>query len=198
MGFTRKYRAMLGSKQIDKELKRDNIIIDPFNPKQLGPNSYDITLGHWFILPKQHNSLVSLEEPESIDMIWQIPKHIISENFLILEPDMYILAHTEEFIGSYNHATLLKSRSTFGRLFIDVCPSAGFGDIGYINRWTLEIKNNSRNHYILKPGMRIGQISFYEVKGKGIIYSGAYKQTEFRHSWKPEDMLPKIGKDRVF
>ena len=46
--------------------------------------------------------------------------------------------------------------------------------------------------------MRIGKISFYEVKGKGIIYSGAYKQTEFRHLWKPEDMLPKIGKDRVF
>ena len=190
---------MLGSKGIQKELKKGNIIIEPFSEKQLGANSYDIILGEWFILSKQLHSPINLELEDN--NIWQEPIHIPYRNQLILEPNQCVLAHTYEYIGSYKHATLLKARSTFGRLFIDICPSAGFGDIGYINRWTLEIKNNSTNYYILKPGMRIGQIAFLKTEGIGKEYQGVYlsqsnplKKTD----WKPEDMLPKLGNKRVF
>jgi len=189
---------MLGSKGIEKALSKGEIEILPFFPRQLNPNSYDITLGNWFALPNVYNSPINLDLEESVYYVWQDPIFVSSENTLVLEPGMCILTHTQEFIGSRKHAMLLKARSTFGRLFIDVCPSAGFGDIGYVNRWTLEIKNNSDNHYILKPHMRVGQISFLEIKGIGITYSGAYVQREYIHNWKPEDMLPKLGTDRVF
>ena len=145
---------------------------------------------------KQVNSPVNLADKDS--NIWQDP--ILIDELFILEPGQCILAHTEEYIGSTKHATLLKARSTFGRLFIDICPSAGFGDVGYVNRWTLEIKNNSYNHYMLKPGMRIAQISFNEVKGIGHIYKGAYQSQHnpLGPHWNPQDMLPRLGLDRVF
>ena len=186
---------MLGSKGIQKEFDKGNIVIDPFTASQLNPNSYDIRLGDWFILTKEIHHPIDLEVSDND--IWQDPIHLKYNTQFILEPGQCILAHTHECIGSYKHATLLKARSTFGRLFIDVCPSAGFGDIGYINRWTLEIKNNSTNYYILKPGMRIGQIAFNEIKGQGKSYIGSYLQ-HLDRSWKPEDMLPKLGNKRVF
>ena len=185
---------MLGSKGIIREYNKGNIVINPFNESQVNPNSYDVRLGNWFISPKINGSPLSLEIPESVEAIWQAPRLVNYGNIFILEPGAYVLAHTNEFIGSHKHATLLKTRSTFGRLFIDICPSAGFGDVGYTNRWTLEIKNNSNNHYILHPSMRIAQISFMEVKEKGKVYQGAYNGM----TWVPEDMLPKLGIERVF
>lgn len=184
---------MLGSKGIIQERKKGNIVIDPFSLSQVGPNSYDIRLGNWFISQRETHTPVDLESQEND--IWQDPLYISIESRIVLEPGHCILAHTHEYIGSRKHATLLKARSTFGRLFIDICPSAGFGDVGYINRWTLEIKNNSNNFYILKPGMRIAQIAFTEVKGRGKLYNGVYIDNR---EWIPQDMLPKLGPMRVF
>ena len=87
--------------------------------------------------------------------------------------------------------------------------------MGYVNRWTLEIKNNSKMHYVLKPYMRLGQICFLEVDGCKQVYKGIYNNyflsqlTRFSKFpkpsidymmkfWNPESMLPKIGHDRVF
>lgn len=189
---------MLGSKEIIKQREKGNIVIEPYNDKQVNPNSYDITLGNWFILPKESHIPIALDLASSVDLIWHEPVWKNNSDWLVLAPGDYILAHTDEYVGSHKYATLLKARSTFGRLFIDVCPSAGFGDIGYVNRWTLEIKNNSNNYYTLKPGMRVGQISFLEIKGKGKEYMGAYQEYQLRYTWQPESMLPKLGKERVF
>jgi dCTP deaminase len=53
-----------------------------------------------------------------------------------------------------------------GRNFIEVCKCAGWGDIGYINRWTMEITNNSRYYSIpLVVGRRIAQIVFFDSDG---------------------------------
>jgi hypothetical protein len=60
---------------------------------------------------------------------------------------------------------MMKARSTWGRNFITVCKCAGWGDVGYVNRWTMEIANSSRNKHIpLVVGRRIAQIVFFEVE----------------------------------
>lgn len=59
---------------------------------------------------------------------------------------------------------MMKARSSIGRNFIEVCKCAGWGDVGYINRWTMEITNNSSHYAIpLVVGRRIGQIIFFET-----------------------------------
>lgn len=61
---------------------------------------------------------------------------------------------------------MMKARSSLGRNFIEVCKCAGWGDVGYINRWTMEITNNSRYYSIpLVVGRRIAQIVFFDTEG---------------------------------
>jgi dCTP deaminase len=99
----------------------------------------------------------------------------------------------------------MKARSSMGRNFINVCSCAGLGDIGYFNRWTMEIKNNSRIHTIpLVVGRRIAQIVFFQTDGllnpeASYNLTGKYQQGDELHhlmeAWTPESMLPKMYKD---
>ena len=127
------------------------------------------------------------------------------EKIILLAPGETILAHTNEFIGGRDHiTTMMKARSSLGRSFIEVCKCAGWGDVGYINRWTMEITNNSSHYYIpLVVGRRIAQIIFFETgpiladnydkKGK---YQTSATVKELKKTWDPSQMLPRLYLDR--
>jgi len=99
---------------------------------------------------------------------------------------------------------MMKARSSLGRNFIEVCKCAGWGDVGYVNRWTMEITNNSRNYLIpLVVGRRIAQIIFFEtgpILGADYTSNGKYQSsqniTKLRKEWKPEMMLPRLWADK--
>ena len=122
-----------------------------------------------------------------------------------ISPVESILAHTIEFIGGRTTVTtMMKARSSMGRNFIEVCKCAGWGDIGYVNRWTMEITNNSRNYSIpLVVGRRIAQIVFFDSDGtdgtdyaKGGKYQSSLDVNEVKKMWTPYDMLPRMYLDR--
>jgi len=97
-----------------------------------------------------------------------------------------------------------------GRNFIEVCKCAGWGDVGYVNRWTMEITNNSRSYSIpLVVGRRIAQIVFFDSDGTLQLHSGeaaSYEKTGkyqtsddlqvLMSAWRPENMLPRMYEDR--
>ena len=97
------------------------------------------------------------------------------------------------------------ARSSMGRNFIEVCKDAGWGDVGYFNRWTMEVTNNSR--YFIVPlvvGRRVGQMVFYEVEtvkadpdyvGEGGKYQHSQDLEELKRSWSPHQMIPQMHKD---
>ena len=89
----------------------------------------------------------------------------LDDQVILLEPGETILAHTNEFIGGKGEVTtMMKARSSVGRNFIEVCKCAGWGDVGYVNRWAMEITNNSRHYTIpLVVGRRVAQIVFFET-----------------------------------
>ena len=62
-----------------------------------------------------------------------------------------------------------------GRSNITICRDAGWGDIGFISRWTLEITNNNRCPLILPVGKRIGQIIFFYTGTPNKPYEGKYQ-----------------------
>src|SRR3989344_6010247 len=133
------------------------------------------------------------------------------DKVVLIAPGETILAHTIEFIGGKNGTkdlpavtTEMRARSSIGRIGISVCKCAGWGDIGYVNRWTMEIINFSNVIIPLPVGLRIAQIIFHEtvrvpeidkynVKGK---YQTSSDIKSLRKNWKPEDMLPKLYKDK--
>jgi dCTP deaminase len=99
---------------------------------------------------------------------------------------------------------MMKARSSLGRSFIEVCKCAGWGDVGYVNRWTMEITNNSHNYSIpLIVGRRIAQIIFFEtgpIEGADYSKKGKYASSTslsaLKKSWKPDMMLPRLDTDR--
>jgi deoxycytidine triphosphate deaminase len=143
-----------------------------------------------------------------------VPKGIHPDDKVILiSPQELILAHTIEFIGTttphirigLQHTTEMHSRSSSVRNFIDVCGSGGFGDLGYANRWTMEIKNNSRYQSVpLIVGRRYAQISFFQTEplpsGESYTQTGKYQTKksleELKKNWRPEMMLPRMYLDR--
>lgn len=217
----------LSDKNILKHKKLGNIIIDPFREDNLATSSYDISLGEYYfreqkaedemriynIYSKKHTERVWGGEPyrakRAKDVLREYELEGINDDdrVILIGPGETILGHSEEFIGGLNTiTTMMKARSSMGRSFIEVCKCAGWGDVGYINRWTMEITNNSKHYMIpLVVGRRIAQIIFFEVgpilkndyrKSSGSKYNNSLDFAETKKSWEPSMMLPKLYKDR--
>jgi dCTP deaminase len=57
----------------------------------------------------------------------------------------------------------LEGKSSVGRLGIDIHATAGKGDVGFKNNWTLEI--SVRQPVRVYKGMPIGQLIYFVVEG---------------------------------
>jgi dCTP deaminase len=217
----------LSDRKILSAMDEGSIVIEPFDRKNLATSSYDVTLGeHYFTAqhPAHFENIYNIYDKSHIDRIWGTKAHRAKEarevlkrysfdwngitpeeKIILLAPGETILAHTQEFIGGRDHVTtMMKARSSLGRSFIEVCKCAGWGDVGYINRWTMEVTNNSRHYYIpLVVGRRIAQIVFFEtgpIISSDYAQSGKYQSSgtlsQLKKSWKPEMMLPRLYTDR--
>ena len=196
---------MLSGNMIKKYREAGDIVIEPlvFMPRHLQPNSYDITLGNWVIrfAKRRPKEPVLLSPYSSYENYYEV-EHC--SDSVSLKPGERVLCNTNEFFGAARKAVpLLATRSTIARFGIDICGSAGFGDVGYINRWALEVQNNSPNALEIPVQSRIGQVFFQEIDDNFAKYDGTYNleagQYEFEDMlsrWKPEDMIPK-GKSLV-
>jgi dCTP deaminase len=125
---------------------------------------------------------------------------------ILLRPRERILAHTNEFIGIRPPGTTsMQSRSTTGRIGVASCFCAGWGDPGYINRWTMEVNNLNENEYVPLPlYYRIAQIVFSATGPVATEYAqstGKYQTlnsdnfNSIASEWKPDAMLPRSPKD---
>lgn len=170
---------LLSDKKIKEYVKQGKIIITPFEESQIGPSSYDLRLGFKFrvfknigdayIDPKSFNDeLIGKEENENYIVyhykytdLFQLK----SENSIfVIHPYEFVLASIYEYIKlSDNIAAQIQGRSSFARLGLIIHTSAGWVDPGYSGHLTLEMFNTNKKPIILRPLMRIAQISFFEV-----------------------------------
>jgi len=219
---------LLSRDAILKHFKNGSIVIEPFDERKLKTTSYDVSLGEWYWREKNPSgraSIHNLYDDESTKKVWSGPfraelsknvqeslgfelKNIPNDSkIIILGPGETILAHTEEFIGGRDIVVAkMYARSSMGRNFVEVCKDAGWGDVGYFNRWTMEVTNNSRHYSIpLVVGRRIAQMVFYEVaplqarKTDYVAEAGKYQVSadleELKKSWNPNMMPPKMHLD---
>lgn len=136
-----------------------------------------------------------------------VPKDLVGiENYrpvIMIPGRSRILAHTHEFIGINPPGTSeMRARSSWGRNGIAVCLCAGWGDPGYINRWTMEIHNMNDEAVPIPVGERIAQLVFHETGAVAGSYGdggGKYQESreieEIVASWSPQQMLPRSFKD---
>lgn len=222
--------GVLSNTEIVDGVASGNIVIYPYNEKHVNGSSYDVLLGEYFYKSgneepdmlynpyaeanvsthfgevmrakplREHSRII---EKLGISSIENIPE---DHPVIILRPHERILAHTHEFIGIKKGTSSMQARSTTGRNGVVVCMDAGWGDPGYINRWTMEIKNHNEQYVVLPVGIRVAQIVFHhtgEVNGEYSKLSGKYQTTSaddlelIKANWKPADMLPKAYKDVI-
>jgi len=217
--------SVLSRPAIRDAIEAKEVLISPFDERQLGNCSYDVRLGEWYYLEQRGipgASIINPYDPDSVKAMWGEPlkAHVNEEHplpgipvgtpFIRLAPGACALCHTEEFIGGIDSTitTMMHGRSSIGRNFIQI-ECAGWGDIGFAQRWTMEVKNLSQHrHAILVPGRRVGQIIFFRTTGDASPYhqggfGGKYQSSDLRgktheqllEEWSPNMMLPRAYLD---
>jgi len=146
---------ILTDKKIQEAIHSGDIVIEPYRPECLGTNSYDVHLGKTLAIYK--DDILDAKKHNQIEYIE------IEEDGFVLYPGELYLGVTEEYTETHNSVPFLEGKSSIGRLGIDIHATAGKGDVGFCNTWTLEIS-------CVKPvrvyaGMPIGQLIYFLVEG---------------------------------
>ena len=147
---------ILSDSRILEEIEKGTIVIDPYDRTNLGSNSYDVHLGKYLAVykdqildAKKHNTIEHFEIPE---------------DGFIIHPGILYLGVTLEYTETHAHVPFLEGKSSTGRLGIDIHATAGKGDVGFCNAWTLEI--SCVQPVRIYTGMPIGQLIYFPVDGE--------------------------------
>ena len=147
---------ILSDKKILAAIEEGKIVIEPFDRAYLGTNSYDVHLGKWLAIYKDH--ILDARRHNEIEY-FEIP-----EEGFVLHPNTLYLGVTAEYTETHHAVPFLEGKSSVGRLGIDIHATAGKGDVGFCNHWTLEI---SCTHPVrVYAGMPIGQLIYFAVEGE--------------------------------
>lgn len=213
--------------EILRAIQRGEILFDgPLG--HVKSTSVDMTVGPWYweetSLPER--TIFSPNSRADVNRVWgrlcfaplhwqwirtlnhphTIPGLDPNDRIILVPPGGMILCHSQEFIGGLSRdiGQMMKARSGAGRSFLELCRCAGWGDIRYHNRWTMEVNNSSRAHKVpLRVGQRYAQLVFFrtdplrkadpDYRQDGKYQVGAAK--DVRCLWSPEVMRPAMYKD---
>jgi dCTP deaminase len=179
--------GILSGRSIHDAVVDGDIEIEPYDPKQLNPASYDLRLGNEALT---YNFL----GPHSVHDVRNEPtttKIYIQPEGIVLRPGVGYLMHTAERVHTKKYVPVLDGKSSVGRLFVSVHVTAGYGDPGFDGQYTLEVTVTYPIR--LYVGMRIAQMRFHTIDGvPPQLYDGNYKGDTSRgpvasRAWKQFD-----------
>jgi dCTP deaminase len=160
---------ILTDQKILEEIAKGSIVIEPFDKSCLGTNSYDVHLGKYLAVysdrvldAKKHNKVTHME---------------IGPEGYVLQPGVLYLGVTEEYTETHSTVPFLEGKSSIGRLGIDIHATAGKGDVGFCNTWTLEI--SCVQPVRVYAGMPIGQLIYFKVEGDIVNYYNKKKDAKY-------------------
>jgi dCTP deaminase len=133
---------ILSGREIKRRLGK-NILIEPFNLQQLGPNSYNLRL---------HNELMVYDDTV-LDMKEKPTVHniVIPPEGMVLQPGTLYLGRTIEHTKTLDCVPMVEGRSSIGRLGLFIHITAGFGDVGF-SGFTYS-SNKYQNNQGIQPSM---------------------------------------------
>ncbi len=181
---------ILTDKEILTAIEEGEIVIEPFRRISLGTNSYDVHLGRWLAVyddevldARKHNTITTFEIPP--------------EGY-VLTPERFYLGVTVEYTESHKHVPFLEGKSSIGRLGIDIHATAGKGDVGFCNHWTLEI--SVKQPIRVYAGMPIGQLIYFTTDGDvEVPYNRKQSAKYTERSDRPkESMMWKNFEEKLF
>jgi dCTP deaminase len=154
--------VLLSDRDIKSELASGRIGLEPSHPEMVQPSSVDVRLDRYFRLFDNHKYPYidpAEDQPDLTRLIEAKP----NEAF-ILHPGEFVLGSTYEQITLPDDvAARLEGKSSLGRLGLLTHSTAGFIDPGFSGHVTLELSNVATLPIKLWPGMKIGQLCFFQL-----------------------------------
>ena len=153
---------LLSDRDIAKLCASGEIEIDPYDPQMIQPASIDVRLDRYFRLFDNHKySVIDPALPQD-DLTHLVD---VGQNApFVLHPGEFVLGSTLERVQlADNLAARLEGKSSLGRLGLLTHSTAGFIDPGFNGHVTLELSNTATMPILLYPGMKIGQLCFFQL-----------------------------------
>jgi dCTP deaminase len=152
---------ILSDTEILEEMGKGTIVIQPFDSKNMGSNSYDLHLGK--TLAMYVDEVLDVKKEQKIGY-FEIP-----EEGYVLMPGKLYLGVTVEYTETHCHVPCLENKSSLARLGLNI-HLAPLGNVHFCNHWTLEIS-------CLQPlrvyaNMPIAQIMYFNINHEkiGVMY----------------------------
>lgn len=186
--------GVLSGRTIQEEVDAGKIKIEPFNPANVNPASYDLTLGNqvavyagWVecfrfgyeptgpVTGPRSDRICDGRHFRPLDKIMDVREKPEIQSFTIdaevgwvLRPGIGYLMHTNERVSTNHYVPVVDGKSSIGRLFAMIHVTAGYGDPGFDGQYTLEVAVTHQLRVF--PGMRIGQMRFHTIVGEPDLY----------------------------
>src|SRR6188474_775249 len=154
--------SVLADRDIRAAMQAGRIRIDPFDPGCLQPSSVDLHLdGDFRVFRNNRYPFIDVraQQPDLTELV-----SVADDEPFILHPTEFVLGQTLEWVELPDDLVArLEGKSSLGRLGLLIHATAGYVDPGWKGNLTLELSNVANLPITLYPGMKIGQISFFQL-----------------------------------
>ena len=158
---------ILTGNKIIEEVESGKIEITPFDKSRITTNSYDLSLGETIIRYKAE--IIDPKVETSYEEI-KIPS-----DGMVLNPEDFVLGHSNERIGSDFYVPMIHGKSGTARMGLFVHVTADLIDIGSHGVTTFQLYATLPVR--LHVGMLISQVSFWVPFGDIVLYKGKYQNS---------------------
>jgi dCTP deaminase len=153
---------LLSDADIREQIAEGRIVLEPLDINLIQPSSMDVRLDRFFRLFDNHK-YPSIDPRAQQDELTRLVE-VASDEAFILHPGEFVLSSTFEYVKLPDDiAARLEGKSSLGRLGLLTHSTAGFVDPGFEGHVTLELSNVATLPIKLWPGMKIGQLCFFQL-----------------------------------
>ncbi len=153
---------ILSDRDIRKAIGDGRIAIEPFDEADVQPSSVDLHVDRFFrTFHNARHPFIDVKKPmEDLTELVEVEP----DEAFILHPGEFVLGSTAEYVRlPHDLVARLEGKSSLGRLGLLIHSTAGYVDPGFEGHLTLELSNVANLPITIYPGMKIGQISFFEL-----------------------------------
>ncbi len=153
---------LLSDRDIRAQIDAGRVVLDPWEPAMVQPSSVDVRLDRYFRLFDNHKYPVIDPAQDQPDLTRLV--EVEAEESFVLHPGEFVLGSTYEQVTLPDDiAARVEGKSSLGRLGLLTHATAGFVDPGFTGHVTLELSNVATLPIVLHPGMKIGQLCFFQL-----------------------------------
>ncbi|WP_168582485.1 dCTP deaminase [Gephyromycinifex aptenodytis] len=153
---------LLSDRDIKAQIDAGRVRLTPYDETMVQPSSIDVRLDRYFRLFDNHK-YPFIDPAEEQPELTRLVETEEGEPF-VLHPGEFVLGSTYECVGlPEDVAARVEGKSSLGRLGLLTHATAGFVDPGFEGHVTLELSNVATLPIKLWPGMKIGQLCFFQL-----------------------------------